>query len=169
MRNGTDRLRRAESPSCTVAEGALPYLPGEPPVDRCPLRLDRLGSSHRTRPGTAGLYYLKVKAEVDLHTPAFDVSEDRDIDFWDPMFGARAYLALTKKFGVSAAGQIGGFGAGSELNYLAGGNLVYNFTQRFALSGGYRYWHWKYEDNDATLSRLEQTLHGPVVSLQLKY
>ncbi|MBE0618677.1 MAG: hypothetical protein IH608_12250 [Proteobacteria bacterium] len=119
--------------------------------------------------GTVGVYYVKVKAEVDINTPNLDISENKDIDFLDPMFGARAYLALTKKFGVSAAGQIGGFGVGSELNYLASGNLVYNFTDWFALSGGYRYWYWKYEDDDARLSRLEQTLHGPVVGLQLKY
>jgi hypothetical protein len=119
--------------------------------------------------GTVGAYYVKVKTEVDINTPLLNISENKDIDFLDPMFGARAYLALTKKFGISAAGQIGGFGIGSELNYLAGGNLVYNFTNWLAVSGGYRYWYWKYEDDDAKLNRLEQTLHGPVVGLQLKY
>ena len=118
----------------------------------------------------AGIYYVKVSTDIDLYHPAVgSVSSSKDIDFTDPMFGARAYLALTKKFGVAAAGQIGGFGVGSELQYVASGSLVYNFTNWLAASAGYKYWYWKYEDDDAALSRLEQSLYGPVVGVQLKF
>jgi hypothetical protein len=119
----------------------------------------------------AGIYYVKVSTDVDIYAPApvGNRSVSKDIDFTDPMAGVRAYLALTKKFGVAAAGQIGGFGVGSELQTVLAGNLVYNFTNWFAASAGYKYWYWKYEDSGATVSRLEQTLHGPVIGVQLKF
>ena len=119
----------------------------------------------------AGVYYVKVPTDIALYAPApiGNRSASKDIDFLDPMVGARAYLAITKKFGFGASGQIGGFGVGSELNYSVAGNLVYNFTNWFAASAGYKYWYWKYEDSGATLSELEQALYGPVVGVQFKF
>lgn len=119
---------------------------------------------------TVGIYYNKVKVEVDGNSPGLgNFKEDKDIDWVDPMVGARAYLALTKKLGVAAGGQIGGFGVGTELQYIVAGNLVYNFTHWLAVSAGYRYWYFRYEDDGALFSRIEQTLQGPAVGLQLKY
>jgi hypothetical protein len=119
---------------------------------------------------TGGLFYVNVKGEISLYNPTLgNISGHREINFTDPMLGARAYLALTKKLGLAAAGQIGGFGVGSEFNTTAAGNVVYNFTNWLALSGGYKIWYFKYENSNKPLNRLEQTLQGPVVGLQLKY
>ena len=102
----------------------------------------------------AGAYYVRVNADVELFTPVLgNVSGDRHINFTDPMIGARAYYAFTKKLGLAASGQIGGFGVGSEFHDVLAGSLVYNFTNWFAMSAGYKYWYWKYEDDDATLNR----------------
>lgn len=117
-----------------------------------------------------GIYYVKVDLDVDIYSPVLgNFSRGGDFDFTDPMVGARTYLALTKKFGIGAMGEIGGFGVGSELNGFVAGNLVYNFSECFAVSGGYKYWYWKYEDDNALVSRYEQTIHGPVVGVQFKY
>ncbi|MBT7299021.1 MAG: outer membrane beta-barrel protein [Victivallales bacterium] len=118
-----------------------------------------------------GIYYVRLDVEVDIYAPAplGNLSRDTDLDFLDPMVGVRAYYAITEKFGVSAAGQVGGFGVGSEIHVVLGANLVYNFTDWFAVTGGYRWWHWEYEDDDATLSDLEQTLYGPIIGIQFTY
>jgi hypothetical protein len=117
----------------------------------------------------AGVTYIKLSADVDIFSPSGNVSQSRDIEFVDPMVGARAYLGFTQKFGVGASGQIGGFGVGSELQYVVAANLVYSFTDWFAMSGGYKYWYFKYEDDGAPISELVQKLHGPVVGMQFKF
>jgi hypothetical protein len=116
----------------------------------------------------AGAYYFKMSADVEIYGPRGNVvSRDNDIDFLDPMVGVRAYYAFTKKFGVSVFGEIGG--GGSELQYVASANLIYNFTDWFAMSAGYKYWYFKYEDDDKPLNQLEQKLYGPVIGLQFKF
>jgi len=77
----------------------------------------------------AGIFYVKLSTDVDIYSPILgNVSRKEDVDFLDPMFGARVYYPFTNKFGAGVSGQIGGFGVGSELQYLAAANLVYNFT-----------------------------------------
>jgi hypothetical protein len=120
--------------------------------------------------GTAGVSYVKVKAEVDLHGPKIDnVDESTDISFVDPMFGARAYWAITQKFGIATVGQVGGFGIGSQLQYVASGSLVYNFTNWLAMSAGYKYWYFKFNDRNETLNHYEQTVKGPLVGFALRF
>ena len=118
----------------------------------------------------AGLQYVKVKLELDLYSPTLgNNSGERKINFTDPMIGARSYLAITKKLGFASSFQLGGFGVGSEVDTIVAGSIVYNFTDWFALSGGYKYWYFKYENDEKPLSRYEQTIHGPVVGVQFKF
>jgi hypothetical protein len=48
-------------------------------------------------------------------------------------------------------------------------NLVYNFTDWFAMSAGYKYWYFKYEDDSKPLNTFEQKLYGPVIGMQFKF
>lgn len=118
----------------------------------------------------AGVFYVKLSGDVAIYSPIGNVSRSQDISFIDPMVGARVYYAFTKKFGVGVSGQIGGgFGEGSKLQYVAAANLVYNFTDWFALSAGYKYWYFRYEDDNKPLNTLEQKIYGPVVGVQFKF
>jgi hypothetical protein len=116
----------------------------------------------------AGIYYVKLNVDVDVFSPLGNVSKDKSINFTDPMFGGRGYYGFSKKFGFGAAAQVGGFGVGSEIHYQLGANLNYAITSKLTVSGGYKYWYWDYEDDDAILKDLEQTLSGPVIGLQYK-
>jgi hypothetical protein len=129
----------------------------------------RLGEMPLVVDAMAGLYYVKVEADVNIYDANVAHPLSKNISFTDPMLGTRGYLALTKKLGMAASWQIGGFGIGSDVNTTAAANVVYNFTNWIALSGGYKYWYFKYTDSGAPLSKLEQSLHGPVVGLQLKF
>lgn len=117
-----------------------------------------------------GIFYVKVKNDIDIYGPRFDhISTGGSVEFLDPMVGLRMYYPFTKKFGVGLSGQIGGFGVGSELQCVASASLVYNFTDWFALSAGYKYWYWKWEDDGERLSELEQKIYGPVIGMQFKF
>ena len=116
----------------------------------------------------AGVYYVSLSAEVEVFNSLLgNISRDRDFNFTDAMVGARAYYGFTKKFGASVFGEIGG--GGSELQYVAAANLVYNFTDWFAASVGYKYWYFKYKGDEQILSELEQKLHGPTLGVQFKF
>jgi hypothetical protein len=116
----------------------------------------------------AGAYYVKMDADVEIYGPLGNIiARDNDISFTDVMIGARAYYGFTKKFGAGVFGEIGG--GGSELQYVVAANLVYNFTNWFALSGGYKYWYFKYEDESKLLNTFEQKTYGPVIGMQFKF
>lgn len=114
-----------------------------------------------------GIYYVKVSTDVDIYSPSGNVSHSEDLTLTDMMVGARLNYAFTKRFGAGVFGEIGG--GGSKLQYVAAANLAYAFTDWFAVSGGYKYWYFKYEDSGETLSTLEQKLYGPVLGVQFKY
>ena len=112
----------------------------------------------------AGAFYVKMEADL---TRPFIINED--IDFVDPMVGARVGYKFTKNWGVGASGEIGGFGVGSELQYVVAANLGYDITHWLKVFGGYKYWYFKYEDDGAQLSELEHTQHGPVLGVQFSF
>jgi hypothetical protein len=117
-----------------------------------------------------GIFYVNVKNDINIYNPHLgNISRSERVEFLDPMVGARLYYPFTKKFGAAASAQIGGFGIGSELQYVASASLAYNFTDWFALSAGYKYWYWKYEDDGARVSELEQKVYGPVIGVQFKF
>ena len=118
----------------------------------------------------AGIYYVKIDLEADINSTTLgDITVDRDVNFTDPMIGLRGYHGFNKKFGLGATVKVGGFGVGSESHYDVSANLVYHINDMFAVSGGYRVWSWEYEDSGATVSKLEQTLSGPFLGLQIMF
>jgi hypothetical protein len=57
----------------------------------------------------------------------------------DPLVGGRILGALTPKVSVSIGGDVGGWGAGSQLDYQIFGILGYKINQKWALEAGWRY------------------------------
>jgi hypothetical protein len=57
----------------------------------------------------------------------------------DPLVGGRIHVALTPKMEVTIAGDVGGWGAGSQLDYQVVGLLGYKIKPKWTLQAGYRY------------------------------
>jgi hypothetical protein len=118
----------------------------------------------------AGLSYMKTSWEFNFYdTVLGNLSRSNDFSTLDPMIGARVRYMFTKNFGMMAQGQIGGFGVGTELQYIASANLVYAFNHMISMAVGYKYWYFKYEDEGAVLKKLEQKVYGPTIGLQLTF
>jgi hypothetical protein len=113
----------------------------------------------------AGAYYVKISTEVSFDK--VKIRDEKDTDFTDAMVGARAYYGFTKQFGVGCFGEIGA--GGSELQYVVSANLVYNFTNWFAMSVGYKYWYFKYDDEENVIRDFEQQLYGPTLGVQFRF
>lgn len=57
----------------------------------------------------------------------------------DPLLGARLQTPLSPKLRFTVFGDVGGFGAGSQLEWQVAGLLGYQLNKRFTLQAGYRY------------------------------
>jgi hypothetical protein len=60
-------------------------------------------------------------------------------NFVDPLVGGRIQAALSPKIVVNALGDVGGWGAGSQLEYQIAGLLGYRVKPALVLQVGYRY------------------------------
>jgi YfaZ precursor len=57
----------------------------------------------------------------------------------DPLVGGRITGNLSPKVSVTVAGDVGGWGVGSQLDYQIVGLLSYRIKPALALEAGYRY------------------------------
>lgn len=63
---------------------------------------------------------------------------DQEKSWADPIVGLRAGLPLTKTVSLTALGDVGGFGAGSDLTWQGLVTFNYLFSPRWTLRAGYR-------------------------------
>ncbi len=77
----------------------------------------------------------------------------------DPMVGGRIVMPLSPKISATMAGDVGGWGAGAQLEYQMIGGLNYQFKPKLALSAAWRYLYFDYGERIPT--RL--AISGPVV------
>ena len=65
----------------------------------------------------------------------------------DPLVGGRILGTLTPKVNVSIGGDVGGWGAGSQLDYQIFGILGYRIKPKWTLEAGWRYLDVNYRSN----------------------
>jgi hypothetical protein len=63
-------------------------------------------------------------------------SRSPSVSWADPLLGARYHLDLSKRFGLTAYGDVGGFGAGSNLTWQLLGTVDYRFNQWLVMHAG---------------------------------
>jgi hypothetical protein len=91
-----------------------------------------------------------------LHSP-----EPLGEAWWDPYVALRARYNFTRAFYVTARGDIGGFGVGSDLMWQAQGALGCQITRHIFAEAGYRALSFDYE-NDGFL--FDAITHGAQVT-----
>jgi hypothetical protein len=111
----------------------------------------------------AGARLTRIRVELDLPGPDNDV-DDRHT--WvEPLVGARARWNIGERWIVSARGDIGGFGAGSDFAWQAAATIGYRFrlgSASGAVHLGYRALGQDYSDGDFTWDVIA---HGPVLGI----
>jgi hypothetical protein len=87
--------------------------------------------------GLAGFRYWHYGSNVSFTTNTLNYSGSQN---WvDPLVGGRITGILTPKIELTVAGDVGGWGAGSQLAYQAVGVIGYRIKPAIALQAGYRY------------------------------
>jgi hypothetical protein len=77
-------------------------------------------------------------------TSGAPIAGDRDESWWDPVFGIRALADLSARWSLTGYGDVGG--GGSDYTYQLYGAVNLQISEHWRLSGGYRYYSVKYED-----------------------
>jgi hypothetical protein len=84
----------------------------------------------------------------------------------DPVVGAQGQWQLGEDWRFGVRGDIGGFGAASELTYQALGLFRWNFAEAWGLDFGYRLIGYRIRSGDASL---DLDLHGPVIGVDFAF
>ncbi len=116
-----------------------------------------------------GARYWDLGMDIDFDDPLIpDVKRGRD---WvDPIVGIAATGALGESWRVWFRGDVGGFGAGSDLSWNGELLFLWNATERFSLAFGYR--HLAVE-NDCSIGaedlELDVALSGPEIGFAFRF
>lgn len=126
-----------------------------------------------------GIRWSFMDVDTDIHAsfsfdrPAlqrFNTSGSRRFDFsedWvDPIVGFRSIIGLSDSWFLQTAGDIGGFGAASDLTWQAVAAIGYRFTPNVSVMIGYRALGVDYEDDGFKIDTIN---HGPAAALGIKF
>lgn len=106
--------------------------------------------------------------DVDLHvdTPRGDLRRNGGADWFDFIVGARFVAPLSGNWYFQGMGDIGGFGAESDLTWQAAAGIGYRFTPRASVVVGYRAMGTDYDKGEFVLDTVS---HGPAIGLTLSF
>jgi hypothetical protein len=110
--------------------------------------------------GLGGRY---LSLDVDLNAPSDQPERSQSEGWADPILVARVRQQITEKFYGVLYGDIGGFGAASDLTWQALAAAGYSCTDWCSLVAGYRALGYDYEEDEFSFDLTE---HGIVVGLQ---
>jgi hypothetical protein len=81
-------------------------------------------------------------------------------DGWwvDPFIGLRTQINFTRWLFLALQGDVGGFGAGSQIAWFASGSIGVNFTRNVFFEAGYRYFFMDYENDGFTYDAAQSGL-----------
>jgi hypothetical protein len=114
-----------------------------------------------------GIRYWHFGESLSFNPSPLGLKFSRSQNFVDPLVGGRVEVALTPKVAVTAAGDVGGWGAASQLEYQVVGLLGYKLKPNMALQAGYRYLYLDYQKNSRAATVLKTAMSGVVLGVTL--
>ena len=123
-------------------------------VDRDALKVDAL----------TGFRYWHVGQNLQFNPSGTEFSGS--LNWVDPLIGGRIRAALSPKVSVTIAGDVGGWGAGSEMDYQVAGLLGYRIKPSWTLQAGYRYLYVNYRSSIIFDAATSGVMFGVSVNLK---
>jgi hypothetical protein len=84
----------------------------------------------------------------------------------DPVIAARGVLRLNDRMSLTAYGDVGGFGVGSDFTWQTFATLDYKVAENATISAGFRYIHIDYQKGRTDIS-LEMA--GPIIGASIRF
>jgi hypothetical protein len=115
---------------------------------------------------TGGVRRVALKYDISLGDLP---SLSRKPGVWDPLVGV-GWHRVREKLEWHAAVDVGGFGAGSDLDVGGGFRLDWKPVRHFGFAAGYNFLYLKLSDDKAGRTvTVEPTVHGPTVGIGLYF
>jgi hypothetical protein len=93
-----------------------------------------------------------------------------DDDFVDPVIGMRSDMPLSDRWTLKVQTDVGGFGAGMDVTWIAFGALEYRFSDGIGVWFGYQGLGQDFDDaGDRENLAMDVIYHGPVLGLALSW
>ena len=99
-----------------------------------------------------------AKALAKQIEQALPTSKSGDQWWIDPIIGLRGQVNFTRWLFLALQGDVGGFGAGSQIAWFASGSIGINITRNIFLETGYRYFFMDYVKNGLTYDAAQSGL-----------
>ena len=115
----------------------------------------------------AGLRYWHFTQRVKFDPSPLGLDFSRSQDLVDPVVGTRIETALSKKFVLNLAGDVGGWGTGSTLEYQLVGLLGYRIKENWTLQAGYRYLSLDYERGGSRPAIFDVAMSGVAIGVSI--
>lgn len=110
--------------------------------------------------------------ELDVDRPA-GPSLNQQVDWVDPLVGARVNVYFSEHVFLLVSGDVGGFGVGSDIAWSAMGLLGYKWRGaglEWAVLGGYKALGQDYTTGSGlNRFRWDVTLHGPILGFSIRF
>jgi len=117
-----------------------------------------------------GIRYWHFGEDLSFNPSVLGLNFSKSQDWVDPIVGGRIQLALSPKIALTAAGDVGGWGTGSQLEYQVVGLLGYKLNPVTTLQAGYRYLYVDYAKGGSNDAFIQATTAGVIfgVTITLK-
>lgn len=126
-----------------------------------------IDTSQFTFDALAGGRVWYISNDVTIRTDLLgSISREEDFSWIDPVVGARAFYNVTDRLSLMAMGDIGGFGAGSDVTWSILGTVNYTINDNWSVSAGYKHLSVDY-DNDGYVFDVD--LSGPVLGATYRF
>lgn len=131
-----------------------------------------LSASYRVSDTTrllAGVAYTDLSADIRIETP-LNTRYAKTSESWaDPMVGVLYNSPVSDSWEFTGLAQVGG-GVSSDLTYVLTASFAWQFGERSALTLGYRYLYFDYEDGSgADRFKFDMKQHGPALGYRIRW
>lgn len=124
----------------------------------------RLGDDDNAFDVLAGLRYDSFRTKIEA--PSIGASDSRQINWTDPIVGARWIGRVKPRLFLVARADVGGFGAGSRYTVNVLGGVEWQFSHLAGLVVEYRWMKISYEEGSGpTLFKFTPSMHGVVLGV----
>jgi hypothetical protein len=94
-------------------------------------------------------------------------SVNRNVSWADPLIAARYHREFGNGWGVTGYGDVGGFGAGADLDWQLMGTIDYVYSASVTLHAGYRSVHFDYKPGN--ILGVNVGLDGPIIAGTIRF
>jgi hypothetical protein len=108
----------------------------------------------------AGIRYWHFGENVTFSPGTLGFNFSQSQNWVDPVVGGKILTTLSPKVGITVAGDVGGWGTGSQLEYQVVCLLGYKIKPNLTLQAGYRYLYVDYEKNGGFDAVVTSTTSG---------